>query len=47
MSNVVYEIELDALAGIFIKHDVLNRKGITFNQFITLCKQGKMDEAIS
>lgn len=40
------ERDLDYLGGLFIKHDVLDKKGITFIQFIELWKQDKHEEVL-
>lgn len=47
MDRIICENELDELAKLFIGHRVLDRKGITFHQFVALCGQGKLKEAIS
>ena len=42
------ERQLDELATLFMKHNILNRKGIQFVQFVEYYwRQGKLEEAIN
>lgn len=38
---------LEYLGNLFVSHNILDRKGLTFVAFIELWKQGKLEEALN
>ena len=43
----IQECQLDYLSQLFFTNDVLNKKGVTFIQFIEYWKRGKLEEILN